>query len=261
MRGVRGFPPCRRASAAAFSLIELLVAIAIAVLLLAVLLPALGAARETARQVMCAGNLRQWGIAMNLYMSEFDSYLPFDRHLVGTSAVADPTPGVWFNALPLYVQAPPYATYYTHDASAREYASANIWWCPSARAKYGEGGTTASGNAFDYSMNEVLDGTNRRAPNYGAGATSTNVPHVRGSAIPNSSETLAFGERSTRIESLAIGTVDDDRHAARYVNLLFLDGSAARFEGAAADTVSSGSSTAGDYWKTHHDEIVWGSFN
>jgi len=244
-----------------FTLIELLVVISIVALLIALLLPALAAARETGRQVACLSNLRQWGVAVNLYMSEFDGYLPFDRHLVGTSAAADPTPGVWFNALPPYVQAPSYATYYTGNVSAKEYAAAHIWWCPSARSKYGVGGTTAAGNAFDYSMNEVLDGTHHRGPNYGAGATPDNVPHVQSASIPVSSETLIFGERSSRVESLSIGTVDEIRHGGRYVNMLFLDGNAARFEGRLADTVSSGSHGPGDHWKTHNDQITWGAFN
>ena len=258
---MQGFPGRPSRHGTAFTLIELLVVIAVVSLLLALLLPALEAAREFTRLVKCASHLRQWGIATTLYASEFDAHLPFDRHLVGTSAAADPTPGIWFNALPLYVQAPAYATYYTGNASAKEYPAINIWWCPSARATHGVGGTTASGNAFDYSMNAVLDGTNARGPNYGAGATPTHIPHVQISGIPIVAETMVFGERSSRVESLSIGTVDKDRHRQQWANMLFLDGHANLFEGTLADTVSSGSSTAGDYWKTHGDRIVWGAFN
>lgn len=59
-----------------FTLIELLVVISIIALLVAILLPSLGAARQAAIRMQCSSNQRQIAIGINLYATENDDYVP-----------------------------------------------------------------------------------------------------------------------------------------------------------------------------------------
>lgn len=58
-----------------FTLIELLVVIAILALLMALLVPALEAARQRAMDIMCTSNLRQIGICMMMFMDDNDDVI------------------------------------------------------------------------------------------------------------------------------------------------------------------------------------------
>ncbi|MDE0939660.1 MAG: DUF1559 domain-containing protein [Pirellulales bacterium] len=63
-------------TARGFTLVELLVVIAIIGLLVAMLLPALGSVRESARASLCKSNLKQLGLAMQTYESGRGSFPP-----------------------------------------------------------------------------------------------------------------------------------------------------------------------------------------
>ncbi len=66
----------RKKHAQGFTLIELLVVISIIALLLAILLPSLSRAREQAKATRCQSNLKQIGLAMYSYATDYDYLLP-----------------------------------------------------------------------------------------------------------------------------------------------------------------------------------------
>ena len=68
-----------------FTLIELLVVISIIALLLAILMPALGRAKEAAKRVVCLSNQRQLGLAWTVYAESNDGKMCSPRPMGGTS--------------------------------------------------------------------------------------------------------------------------------------------------------------------------------
>jgi prepilin-type N-terminal cleavage/methylation domain-containing protein len=101
----RNFPSTRKAIKRAFTLVELLVVIAIIGILAALLIPAVQAARESARRMQCANNLKQIGLACMLHV-DMQKHYPTGGW--GWFWVGDPDrgynkrqPGGWcYNILP-----------------------------------------------------------------------------------------------------------------------------------------------------------------
>ena len=204
----------------AFTLIELLVVIAIIAILAAMLLPALAKAKESGKRIACLNNLRQLGLASQMYVGDSQGMFPPRNNSVR-----------WPNQ---------FYTYYGQ--------STKMLLCPDELTNYpstfGPSNNVADASPRSYFINgwndyfnDTLDTSD--AANYLAGAVLTSLKE---SAILHASDTILLGEKIDSEGDFYMdmlegddfsGKTAQDRHSGQGVgtgtggaNNTFADGSA-----------------------------------
>jgi prepilin-type N-terminal cleavage/methylation domain-containing protein len=195
--------PAIRPRRFAFTLIELLVVVAIIALLISILIPALGAARDSSRRAVCMANLRAIGVALNTYAMDNKQQLPDYKaigevpfrvryrnrlnmrlpngstntspyyEVLGVNAVlhTGKSPEILPNGLRT-VSEPPNPIYCPADSK--------VWVCPGNPGPIGQN-MAEWGNTYMYRCNSAGVRTNED-PNDSGGAIDPNAPIDTGAA-------------------------------------------------------------------------------
>jgi prepilin-type N-terminal cleavage/methylation domain-containing protein len=116
--------------ARAFTLVELLVTVAILAILAALVLPALAGGKKKAIQTECAANLRQWGLTFRMYADDNEDSLPRRGQGVQRLAKID-RPEDWFNCLPPYFGLPSFLIMVSNNATPMAHFK-SVFICPAA---------------------------------------------------------------------------------------------------------------------------------
>ena len=249
----------------AFTLVELLVVIGIITVLIAILLPALHAAREQAMDVVCKSNLRQWGLGIQMYVDQSHGELPQKgpdgSGFSGSTNFFGPSGGVkgyddesiWFNAIPPLVNGKSYYQMLFTGGDLPRSDMKSIFTCPMQQ----QSGSLYSGEIVDGdffllngkdSSGMVKNPTGMANQNqfpwagayvFNSKLTDTIVnatnepPHFKMSAIKHGSETVLITEKLTNYGEYT------DLDVQNYIN-----GNSPRASGKDAQAASLGKITA-----------------
>jgi prepilin-type N-terminal cleavage/methylation domain-containing protein len=215
-----------REGGGAFTLIELLVVIAVITILAGLLLPVLGKAKARAQSSVCLNNLRQWGLATHLYITDNDDFLPGEGAPNGMS-----TNTGWYVTLPLQIGLKPY-----HQMPWRTNPAVRLgrstWICPANTNR------SNGNNLFHYCLNQHVDNTG-----------SLDGP-VRYSSLRRTAQVVWMFDNGKRAAVAQHNNTHTNIHFGG-AQFLFLDGQVVRFRNKA-------------YWdfeanrgRTNNPEIIW----
>jgi prepilin-type N-terminal cleavage/methylation domain-containing protein/prepilin-type processing-associated H-X9-DG protein len=198
-------------SPAGFTLVELLVTIAIIAVLAALLLPVLANSKAKARSAQCIDNLHQWTLALQMYVGANDDAIPRRGQGVRPLSQLD-RPEDWFNALAPEVNQPAFGAW-AKNVGTNAASPPPLYVCPEAKPITGRYFLT-------YAMNMYLSPWNSAEPHHFAKVpTPARVVFLQDGGVGYCSAFPAVAEYSPQA-----------RHRNR-ANLNFLDGHIESFKG------------------------------
>jgi prepilin-type N-terminal cleavage/methylation domain-containing protein/prepilin-type processing-associated H-X9-DG protein len=198
----------------AFTIIELMVVIAIISILASILLPALGRAKKTAQAINCVGNMKQIGYGLLSYVGDYNDYYP-PSGFTGTN---------WMELYSPYL-----------GVKLGEYSQNGVFACPTQKIWEGNGGRISYGyNAFLFgSTNYAL--VHDTGDGKFWGTSRTPPPPIRGNMIRAPDKQLTHidtwtGPTSSAFRGSGINVLLDMSYMCmrhnRAANVLYADGHA-----------------------------------
>ncbi|CAN5539982.1 hypothetical protein BH09VER1_BH09VER1_24000 [soil metagenome] len=145
-------------STGGFTLVELLIVIAIIAGLVALIAPAVKGAQDSAKRTSTLSNMRQLGSALTQYMADNNGTLPLDKGATDdkwNTIASGQNDIVWYNVLPRFIGVKGVADYANMSGGkALFYTRQNIVFCPTA--KYPSSPSSASSPYFAIAFNSKL---------------------------------------------------------------------------------------------------------
>jgi prepilin-type N-terminal cleavage/methylation domain-containing protein/prepilin-type processing-associated H-X9-DG protein len=204
--------PGRLRPRGAFTLVELLVVIAVIAILAGLLLPALAQAKSKAQSAACLSNVRQWVLAFRMYAEEYDDFFPYEGW-IGEAIDQGKNLSAWYNVTTVYASQPRLADLYLQNAPPLP-GQKSIFVCPSVKASVKP---TLAEPFFMYGFNNRMDPNDPPAPAPPA--------QFKPGQVWRLDDTVIFTENSEGKYPSTSGLYTPARHNRR-ANLGFVDGHA-----------------------------------
>lgn len=151
-------PIHRRPHRSGFTLVELLVVIGIIALLISIVIPTIGRARDMGTRVGCANNLRQIMLAVKTYSMDWEGYIPYaENH--GSSGASPWTGAGWlYQAARLSTIADFKQDQVKYGVLWKYLNTYDVYHCPADTPPYLGGTTRNTHQMASYMMNDAASG-------------------------------------------------------------------------------------------------------